>query len=502
MNVPTVAASIVRRSWRLALVGCLVGCGGEIGKDTDPGDDSAGCAGGGVVGGVEVAYDGVDNDCDATTPDDDLDGDGLLVADDCNDTDAGIGGAEVTYDGVDNDCNPTTPDDDLDGDGHLRADDCDDADATVGGAEVPYDGVDNDCDAATLDDDLDGDGLLLAEDCDDADATVGGAEVAYDGIDNDCDPATPDDDIDADGYVLAEDCDDAEPAVNPLATEVCDGVDNDCDGGIDVGLCTLGYGGHRIDKDGRYYYALYNDDGFGVMGTSEWYGSADASSSPEGVTWDETQTVLYYNDLAGNVWAQTEPFGVSSTRVGSFGVGQVGGGVVAGGVYYVGDYTNGDIHAMDVGTGLTSIYATLGSTACKPYFGNSAMSIDTDGAVYAASSCGVVVYRPGVEAVMLNAFVGLLPAMAMDAGQELYGINGSGLIAHFDKSTGSVLGYIMIGVTPSVTWTLAVDGNGDFVVNYWGEQRVFSHVDGSTVMTWDASTYYPGTSTYYWYVTF
>ena len=56
-------------------------------------------------------------------------------------------------------------------------------------------------------------------------------------------------------------------------------------------------------------------------------------------------------------------------------------------------------------------------------------------------------------------------------------------------------------VTP-LAWTLAVDGNGDFVVNYWGEQRVYSHVDGSTIETFSASSYYPGTSTYYWYVTF
>ena len=59
-----------------------------------------------------------------------------------------------------------------------------------------------------------------------------------------------------------------------------------------------------------------------------------------------------------------------------------------------------------------------------------------------------------------------------------------------------------IAVAPSTTWTLAVDGNGDFVVNYWGEQRLYSAADGSAITTWSASAWYPGTSGYYWYVTF
>jgi len=35
----------------------------------------------------EVAYDGIDNDCDPLTPDDDLDGDGFALVDDCDDAD-------------------------------------------------------------------------------------------------------------------------------------------------------------------------------------------------------------------------------------------------------------------------------------------------------------------------------------------------------------------------------------------------------------------------------
>ena len=55
---------------------------------------------------------------------------------------------------------------------------------------------------------------------------------------------------------------------------------------------------------------------------------------------------------------------------------------------------------------------------------------------------------------------------------------------------------------PSSYWGYAVDGNGDFVVNYWGEQRIFSHVDGHEIQYWSASAWYPGSSGYYWYVTF
>lgn len=40
---------------------------------------------------VEVPYTEVDEDCDDTTPDDDFDGDGLAVADDCDDQDAHVG---------------------------------------------------------------------------------------------------------------------------------------------------------------------------------------------------------------------------------------------------------------------------------------------------------------------------------------------------------------------------------------------------------------------------
>ncbi len=41
--------------------------------------------------GDEIPYDGLDNDCDPSTPDDDLDGDGQGIDTDCDDLDAGVG---------------------------------------------------------------------------------------------------------------------------------------------------------------------------------------------------------------------------------------------------------------------------------------------------------------------------------------------------------------------------------------------------------------------------
>lgn len=134
------------------------------------------------------------------------------MQDDCEPTDS----TEVPFDGVDNDCDPGTPDDDLDGDGHPADSDCDDGQASINpsAAEVPYDGIDNDCDPATDDDDLDGDGFALGADCDDEDAAINPAatETPFDGLDNDCEPETLDDDADGDGIGVTDDCDDAEPS--------------------------------------------------------------------------------------------------------------------------------------------------------------------------------------------------------------------------------------------------------------------------------------------------
>ena len=437
---------------------------------------------------------------------------------------------EIAYDGLDNDCDPSTPDDDLDGDGRPLLTDCDDANDAIGGNEVAYDGLDNDCDPSTPDDDLDGDGVLLASDCDDTDASVfPGATERCDSADNDCDGAVDEEAIDAvtvypdadadsygdpsaplvacappDGFVLDNtDCDDTVDSIHPLAEEQCNAEDDDCDSAVDEdGVCPLSHGGHRVDKGGDYYYALYSDPGVGILGSTAWYGSGDAANGPEGVTWNQDQTLLYYNDLMGNVFEQTPPFTARSRHVGTFSLGQVGGGVIYDGNYYVGDYANGDIYVMNIATGLTSRYADRGSSATKPYFGNSSMSIDVDGKVYAASSGGIIVYSPGSSAVALNSLSGLRSAVAMDASQELYALTNSGAVLHIDKSSGAVLDTIYLSSGVGIAWTLAVDGNGDFLVNDWGRQRLFDGSSGAELRSWDSSTFYPGTTGYYWYVTF
>ena len=133
-----------------------------------------------------------DADVDPDTTDDD--GDGLSEDEgDCDDGDDRVSPdlEEVPYDGLDNDCDGSTPDDDLDGDGAGIAEDCDDGDDSIGPhvEEIPYDGVNNDCDDDTRDDDVDGDGYDLADDCDDTSDLVypGADELLGNGEDDDCD---------------------------------------------------------------------------------------------------------------------------------------------------------------------------------------------------------------------------------------------------------------------------------------------------------------------------
>lgn len=140
------------------------------------------------------------------------------------DTGGDCADAEVPYNGVDDDCDPTTPDDDLDGDGSVLADDCDDDDPSVHpGATEACNGVDDDCDGVTdpttawwTDGDGDGFGGEGGEDCEPPEASV----------------------------AQGGDCDDTDPAVHPDATETCNGIDDDCDGAVDG--VSEGYGDLQV----------------------------------------------------------------------------------------------------------------------------------------------------------------------------------------------------------------------------------------------------------------
>jgi hypothetical protein len=206
----------------------------------------------------------------------DLDGDGFLAPNDCDDLNAeAYPGASELDDGVDQDCDgdPIETDQfDEDDDGYTPGygstsdprPDCDDDNAAInpGASEDYYTALDEDCDLDTNDGDQDGDGFVVALDCDDAASEIyPGASETDDGIDEDCDGDNLElllFDLDHDGFTagygsaeLAEpDCNDEDVRTFPGALEIADdGSDNDCSGDGDL-EAAAGVGIYVDQQDG------------------------------------------------------------------------------------------------------------------------------------------------------------------------------------------------------------------------------------------------------------
>lgn len=300
---------------------------------------------------------------------------GYVLGDgDCNDYDASINEGVMEYcDGVDNDCDYTTDEDDAadattwyadsDGDGYGNpgdsdvqcyqpmgavsdATDCDDSVSTVNpDATETCDGVDQDCSGLADDLDLDGDGYAICDDCDDEDASANsGIDADGDGSSScdDCDDGDPSTyvgstfyaDSDSDGYgdatlsveacaapsgyvTAATDCDDLNEFVNPGATECSTVWDDDCDGSEEHTDGSTTYYAQEVGCSVTFTGSnLFDEESADFMGgtTGSWFieTSTDPSDTLSLVDhpWDLAE--LDYLELSTLELPQTTGAGVTS----------------------------------------------------------------------------------------------------------------------------------------------------------------------------------------------
>ncbi|MBK9649572.1 MAG: hypothetical protein IPO67_31220 [Deltaproteobacteria bacterium] len=190
---------------------------------------------------TDTFYDGIDQNCDGAD-DNDADGDGYAVCNECDDTDPETFPSdipEIWYDCADQNCDGN--DGDRDGDGYV------DAAYTASCADwatINPGKQDGDCWDDITDSDPDFTAINGNPKLSHADVHPDAEDIPYDAVDAACDGDTYEFDADQDGFDTdaeanrdnerGDDCHDDIAAANPDATEECDAedIDHDCDGNL------------------------------------------------------------------------------------------------------------------------------------------------------------------------------------------------------------------------------------------------------------------------------
>ncbi len=315
---------------------------------------------------------------------------------------------EVAYDGIDQDCDGRDLVD-VDGDGwpaaEVGGEDCDDGDPTVNPyADEICNGVDDDCDGLTdgADDSLtDG-----ADWCADADGDSYGDAGS---LSHDCSQPS--------GYVAdCSDCDDGDAAVNPDATELSNGADDDCDG------LTDGQDGDLAD--GTDWCLDADGDGYGDAGSTSYQCSqpagyaADCSDCDDGdaaVNPGATELADDGVDNDCNGWTDIDADLPSAPE--GWTVEVYAGGIdapmalafdSAGNLYVGQDEVNGQIHVVPAGGGTPSLF---GPVVQDP----DAVAVGADDTVYIGSEGGLYrVETDGSSGVFVTENMGNNTFIAVD----------------------------------------------------------------------------------------